>query len=344
MRKFRNHLIISLLSFSLIFALVCCGEDDDEEVDVPQVSRAAYIVNGAAETLSVFDIETSEMKNDVLTLGKIPSDIRIHEDKAYVVNYGDNSVQIIDLESLTETGIIDVGDGAGPEKIAFVDDSKAYVSCNSTNSVKVIDLASQQATKTIQVGVTPWGVAAVGKKVYVCNTNAVFDLASGAMSYGDTTVSVIDSSTDQVVKDIDVGTNPTDIVVSGDKVVVLCTGDYADIPGELYVIDPVSDEVSEIINLRTIPYGIAASPGGMVYIVAFEGLIPVDISSGSVGVALTDFPGGSGLAFDSDGNGYVVVADWTGAGGDKLLVMDASGNLMGTHTPGGGASIIAVRD
>ena len=120
--------------------------------------------------------------------------------------------------------------------------------------------------------------------------------------------------------------------------------DYADIPGELYVIDPASDEVSEIINLRTIPYGIAASPGGMVYIVAFEGLIPVDISSGSVGVALTDFPGGSGLAFDSDGNGYVVVADWTGAGGDKLLVMDASGNLVGTHTPGGGASIIAVRD
>jgi len=343
MRRFKNHLIISLLSFSLILALVSCGEDDDE-VDIPQVSRAAYIVNGAAETLSVFDIETGEMNNDVLTLGKIPSDIRIHGDKAYVVNYGDNSVQIIDLESLMETGIIDVGDGTGPEKIAFVGSDKAYVSCNSTNSVKAIDLASQQATKTIQVGVTPWGVATAGNKVYVCNTNAVFDVASGAMSYGDTTVSVIDSATDQVVKDLDVGTNPTEIVVSGDKVVVLCTGNYADIPGELYVIDPASDDVSETINLGTTPYGIAASPGGMVYVVAFEGLIPVDISSGSVGAALIDFPGGSGLAFDGDGNGYIVVADWTGAGGDELLVMDASGNLVGTHTPGGGASIIAVRD
>ena len=121
MRKFASHFIITLLSFSIIFAIVSCGEDE-EEAEIPQVSRAAYIVNGAAETLSVFDIETSEMKNDVLTLGKIPNDIKIQGDKAYVVNYGDNNVQIIDLESLTDIGIIDVGDGAGPEKIAFADD------------------------------------------------------------------------------------------------------------------------------------------------------------------------------------------------------------------------------
>ncbi len=343
MRKFASHFIITLLSFSIILAIVSCGEDE-EEAEIPQVSRAAYIVNGAAETLSVFDIETSEMKNDVLTLGKIPNDIKIQGDKAYVVNYGDNNVQIIDLESLTDIGIIDVGDGAGPEKIAFADDNKAYVSCNNINSVKVIDLASQQVTKTIQVGVTPWGVATAGKKVYVCNSSAVYDVSSGAMSYGDTTVSVIDSSTDQVVKDIDVGTNPTEIVVSGDKVIVLCTGNRADISGELYVIDPASDEVSETINLGTTPSGIAASPGGMLYIAASGGLIPIDISSGTVGSALEDFPGGWGLAFDSDGNGYIAVPDWTGAGGDELLVMDASGNLVGTHTPGGGASIIAVRD
>ncbi len=343
MRRFGSHFIITLLSFSLILALLSCGEDE-EEVDMPQVSRGAYIVNGAARTLSVFDIETSEMHNDVLTLGKTPSDIKIQGDRAYVVNYGDNSVQIIDLESLTDIGIIDIGDGTGPQRIAFVDDNKAYVSCDTINSIKAIDLASLQETNTIQVGVKPWGIAAVGKKVYVCNSNAVYDLASGAMSYGDTTVSVIDSGTDQVVKDIDVGMNPTEIVVSGDRVVVLCTGNYVDILGELYVIDTASDDVSKTINLGTTPYGIAASPSGMVYISAFEGVIPVHTSSGSVGAALTDLPGGWGLAFDSHGNGYITVPDWDKKGLDKLLVMDASGNLVGTYTPGGGASIIAVRD
>jgi len=59
---------------------------------------------------------------------------------------------------------------------------------------------------------------------------------------------------------------------------------------------------------------------------------------------LSDFAGGSGLAFDRDGNAYICVPDWAGGEGDKLLVMDASENLVGTYSVGGGASIIALRE
>ena len=332
--------IIGFLGFLCLFGLMGCGEDEEEISELPEVARAAYIVNGSAQTISVFDIETSEVKNDVLTVGKWPADIKIWGDKAYVVNTGDNNVQIIDLESLTDVGVIDIGDGTLPEKIGFVSDDKAYVSCNGTESVSVVDLAARQVTKTIEVGVAPWGVAVAGQKVYVCNT--AYDLASN--SYGDGTVSVIDSSTDEIVKTVNVEINPTEIVAFGDRIMVQCTGNYADITGKLCIIDAAADSVVQTIDLDTAPSGIAASPKGIAYITSFGGLIPVEIDSGSIAAPLVDFAGGSGLAFDKDGNGYICVPDWASGGGDKLLVMDASENLAGTYSVGGGASIIALRE
>jgi len=199
-------------------------------------------------------------------------------------------------------------------------------------------------TKSIEVGVAPWGVAAVGNKVYVCNTNAIYDLEAEAMVYGDGTISVIDSTTDEVITTIDVAANPTEIVASGSKILVQCTGDYGAIPGELYIIDAEDDVVAQTADLGTTPSGLAASPNGKAYLTSFGGLISVDISSGSVSAPMADFGGGSGLVFDSEGNGYISVPDWMGTGGDKLLVMDASGNLAGTYIAGGGASIVNVSE
>jgi len=345
MYRFKSMIFIGLLSFLLIFSLIGCGDSDDDDDNndggVVGVSKAAYIVNGSAETLSVFDIETSEITNDVLTVGKWPADIKIQGNEAYVVNTGDNSIQIIDLETLTDIGLIDVGENTLPQKIGFVSDSKAYVSCNGVGSVKVVDLISQQATEIIEVGVAPDGIAVAGQKIYVCNT--AYD--GSTFSYGDGTVSVIDSATDTVTKTIAVELNPKEIIISDGKAIVLCIGDYSGVMGRLCVIDTASDTVVQTIDLGMTPsFGLAVSPGGMVYITATEGIIPVDIDSGSVAAPLTDFADGAGLAFDSNGNAYMCIADWDGTGNDKLLVMDTSENLIGTYVPGGGAQLVAVRE
>ncbi len=92
------------------------------------------------------------------------------------------------------------------------------------------------------------------------------------------------------------------------------------------------------------PSGIAVSPNGKVYINSFGGLLSVDVDSGIVSGPLADFGGGDGLAFDGDGNGYICVPDWTGAGGDKLMIMNSSEGLANSHVPGGGASFIAINE
>ena len=343
MYRFRNFIFCGLFSLLLVFAMIGCGEDEEEN-NTQEVAKAAYIINGSSQTISVFDVEKLEMKNDVLPVGKWPADIKIKGDKAYVVNTGDNNVQVIDLQTLTNAGLINIGDGTSPEKIGFVGDTKAYVSCNWTQSTKVVDLAGQKVTNEVSVGTAPWGVAVVGKKVYVCNTNAVFDVTTSAMNYGKSTVSVIDSSTDKVIKNIDVEMNATEVEVFGDKVIVQCTGNYADVTGKICVIDTGSDSVVKTIDLKTTPSGIAVSSNGKVYVTSFGGVIAVDINSGSVGSPIPEFAGGSGLVFDKDGNGYICVPDWVGGGTDKLLIMDASGKLSGTYPAGGGASIIALRE
>jgi len=335
--------ILALLVMCICILTGCGEKEETPEVSVP-VARAAYIINGNAQTISVFDIEKSEVRNDVLPVGKYPADIKIRGDRAYVVNSGDNSIQIIDLASLKQVGMINTGDGTSPERIGFVTDRKAYVSCLTTNSAKVIDMISQQAAKNIPVGVWPQGVAVSKQKVYVCNT--AYDLAS--KSYGKGTVSVIDSSTDTVIKTINVETNPTEAAISNGMVVILCTGNYGDIVGKLVIIDPATDSVAKTIDLGATPSGVAISPKGIAYVTSFGGLLSADTGSGSMihtaAAPLSDFAGGAGLAIDKDGNGYICVPDWTPAGKDKLLVMDASEKLVGTHKLSGGASIIALRE
>jgi len=340
----RKYFLITTLILSCLLVFFGCSEDEDTNGVV--TTKSAYIMNGAAQTLSIFDISTKKITNDVLPIGKYPNDIKVRGDFLYVVNSGDNNVQIIDTNNNTSAGVIDIGDNTMPEKIAFVSDTKAYVSSNWTQSVKAIDLSSRAVLKSVEVGVAPWGVAYANGKVYVCNTVAVYE-EDGTTTYGQGTVSVIDTNADTVIKTIDVETNPTEVTVDGKgNVLVVCTGNYADITGKLCVIDSNKDEVVETIDLGTTPSTIAVAPNNIAYITSGVGLLAYDANAGSllydVASALTDFAGGSGLAFDSEGNGYICVSDWTGEGKDKLLVMDANEKLTGTYTPGGGASAVAI--
>jgi YVTN family beta-propeller protein len=196
MRFICRSTFASLLILVIVFSLIGCGGDENNTT--VGSTKAVYIINGNAQTLSMFDIEKSEMKNDVFNIGKWSADIKIAGDKAYVVNTGDNNVQIVDLTTLTQAGIINTGDNTSPERIAFVDSNKAYVTCLYTNSVKAVDLTSQKVTKDVPVGAGPMGMTIANKKAYVCNP--AYDFASN--SYGKGTISVIDSATDSVIKTI----------------------------------------------------------------------------------------------------------------------------------------------
>lgn len=78
--------------------------------------------------------------------------------KAYVGNFSDNSVSVIDLAAGTVVATVPVS--AGPHGMAMAPDgSTVYVSGDGTANLDVIDTRTDRARRSIEVGKTPHGVA-----------------------------------------------------------------------------------------------------------------------------------------------------------------------------------------
>jgi YVTN family beta-propeller protein len=78
--------------------------------------------------------------------------------KAYVGNFKDSTVSVIDTATGAVTGTVPVA--AGPHGMSMSPDGKTvYVSGDESSTVSVIDTATDRVTGTIEVGKTPHGLA-----------------------------------------------------------------------------------------------------------------------------------------------------------------------------------------
>ena len=115
---------------------------------------------------------------------------------AYITNYGDNEVSVIDtatkLVGATVSGL------HGPWGVAVNPNGKnVYVTNLASNNVSVINTKTNTVTAQVPVGNWPYGVAVIpdGTKVYVTNP-------------GDNTVVIIDTATNTVTSKMNVGNMP----------------------------------------------------------------------------------------------------------------------------------------
>ena len=320
-----------------------------------QVQNLAIITNGLKDpgSISIVNINhhsaKKAVKNDIMTIGSTPNDVQIQQNLAYVVNTYSNNIQIIDLLEQNSVGEISVGSGALPEKIAFVDTSKAYVTCNGPDQVAVLNLNTRSVTNKIKVRSKPWGITVINKKAYVANSAAVTNWVTFETTYGDSSVSVIDTETDQVIKTIKMATNAMEITTDGNsKVLVISTGDYAMILGKLTIINAITDEIEKTVKLKTTPGAIVVNRkqqiavinttfGAMVYDLVQDKLIRDKNNP------IAEFLGGFGMTVDQEKSTYYVcIPDWTGGGLDELRVINSKYNLVKRYRVGKGASFVAV--
>ena len=320
-----------------------------------QVQNLAIITNGLKDPGSVSIVNINHhsakkaVKNDIMTIGSTPNDVQIQQNLAYIVNTYSNNIQIIDLLEQNSVGEISVGSGALPEKIAFVDTSKAYVTCNGPDQVAVLNLNTRSVTNKIKVRSKPWGITVINKKAYVANSAAVTNWVTFETTYGDSSVSVIDTETDQVIKTIKMATNAMEITTDGNsKVLVISTGDYAMILGKLTIINAITDEIEKTVKLKTTPGKIVVNRkqkiavinttfGAMVYDLVQDKLIRDKNNP------IAEFLGGFGMTVDQEKSTYYVcIPDWTGGGLDELRVINSKYNLVKRYRVGKGASFVAV--
>jgi YVTN family beta-propeller protein len=123
--------------------------------------------------------------------------------KAYVGNFKDNTVSVIDTDAGAVVATVPVS--AGPHGMAITQDGRTvYVSGDGSSSVDVIDTATDKVVKTINVGKAPNGVALTPDDRLLVVT-----------VYGEDRIAFIDTSTQSVIATLAVP-KPHTVAISPD--------------------------------------------------------------------------------------------------------------------------------
>ena len=268
-----------------------------------------------------------------------------------------DSIFIVNLADREIVGDIPIQAGATPQQVALINEQKLYVTCAAVHEVHVIDIPNRNTMKILTGAFNkPTGITFLNGKAYVSNPAWEWDPDARQTTYYASSVTVIDTATDTVLKSIPVPTNAGEILNDGDSTIIVKTvGNYNDILGHLVLIDANTDEIVETVKLKLTPGSVALNsekqlfiqgswqkPGLLIYDVAVKDWIRDEDDTIANFSNDADVSISGGLTFAPDGNLYITQPDWGGGGQDYVRVMDVmDASLLQTYHVGPGASILA---
>lgn len=289
MKQYLLHFFLLVLSAVVVAG--CRGDipfiHTEEEELVPggtggEVIKGFFLLNEGnmgsnKATIDFFNCETGKYLRNIYPsrnldivkeLGDVGNDIAIYDNKLYAVINCSHYVEVMDARTAMHIGSIDI---LNCRYITF-HGSKAYVSSYAgpvqldpnarPGKVVEIDTETLQITREVVVGYQPEEMVVTDGKLYVAN--------SGGYRYPnyDTTISVIDLESFEVVNTIDVAINLHRMELDRyGRIYVSSRGDYYDIGADVYVVDTRTDEV--IGNLG-IPASEMCLSGDSLYMTAVE--------------------------------------------------------------------------
>jgi DNA-binding beta-propeller fold protein YncE len=304
----------------------------------------AFVVNNLAETLSLIDLDNGEVQNHITLLGNTPNQISYSGGFLYVLNSISGDLQKIDPQTHSVVSDMLLPVGSNPYNMAF-DDHYAYISCLVSGQVLRIDLDTGQPDSEITIGGYPEGVLSFGNRLYVAQT--AFNPSD--FSYGQGQIAVIDPGSFTLEREVNVGKDPQSTVVAPNgKLHVVCTGNYADIAGAIYIYNPISETIEDSILIGGQPVNGVVTSGGIAFLAAggwvdhgyiysyntITGEIirgPSDPIQAGLGV--------SALALDS--MGFIYSCDF---GNDSVTKLNLSGLTLATYNVGDGPQSMVILD
>lgn len=348
------------------------GQTEDPNTAVV-INALTFPDLGIVASLSLIDLEEPNERravdNEILRIGFDPIlrrraiGLTVHGHLAYITSFnlpitgaassGDN-IYIINLEDREFVGEIPIRAETTPQQIALISDQKLYVTCAAVHEVHVVDIPNRNVTKVLTGSFNkPTGITLLNGKAYVTNPAWEWDPVARKTTYYDSSVTVIDTETDIILKSIPVPTNAGGILNDGDStIIVKTTGNYNDIPGNIVLIDTHTDEVVETVKFKQAPGSFALNsenqlfiqggwqnPGLLIYDIASRDWIrdEDDTIANFSNDADTSIRGG--LTFAPNGNLYITQPDWSGGGQDFVRVMDVTdASLLRSYRVGPGAN------
>lgn len=240
-----------ILSFPLFQS---CDRNDDS-APVGEFSRGVIISdegNFTRSNASVthFKKNTNEIRYRIFEgvnnrpLGDVLQSMHFDNGSGYLVLNGSNKVEVVEEHTFKSKGVIE--DELNNPRYFTTSGNKGYVSnwgaFNSSwqleeSYIAVVDLSNNKTTKKI---VTDLGTEFIGtfkNKIFASNNYS-------------NTISIINASSDEVEATIELATRPGKMVedASG-NIWIICSGDYDENNGKLFVIDPSTNEILKGVEL-----------------------------------------------------------------------------------------------
>lgn len=255
--NFKQWLFL-LIALPIFFS--ACDNDDDTISGI--FTDGVFITNEGAYGAGNGSVSFYSYNGDTITngifesinnrsLGDVVQSLTVHNNKAYIVVNVSNKIEVVQSNDFIEYGVIT--DVTLPRYFIGINNNKGYVTqWGEEGVVKVIDLDGLAVTKSIIVGAGPEHLIYHNNLVYVANSGGYAN---------DNTISVIDPSTDEVIKTITLdGDSPRDFAVDANgDLWVLCNGyieyDYTDYSvisetaSKLIRINPTTKVVAQTITI-----------------------------------------------------------------------------------------------
>ena len=245
--------LISLIFFVIL--LFSCKKKDDNTVVVSEnlSNGMAVLCEGLFQQnnsiVSFINKTDGSISNTLFQdkvgrmLGDTGNDIQKYGGKIYIVVNVSSTIEVLDaltFKPITQISMIESGVAKQPRSIVF-HANKAYVTCYD-GFVDVIDTTNLLVEQRIQVGRNPEGMAVYNNKLYVAN--------SGGLSAPDfdSTLSVIDLISHTELLKINIGLNPSSVVVDQQgEVYVINRGNHGTIQSSISRVNTTNDtEIDEL--------------------------------------------------------------------------------------------------
>ncbi len=234
----------------LVFCLSCIKDGPTSDEPGPLTHPKVYICNegpfmNGSGSISVLDKVTGSVVNHLFYkvngfhLGNIVQSMEVVDETGYIIVNNANKIEVVRMSDFSSLGMIE--DLTLPRFFLQIDAKKAYVSCWD-NTVAVLSLLTNNVEKHAATGTGPERMVKIDNRVFVLNQGG-FGI--------DSTITVIDAGSDQVIHSLQVYPKPTGAVADAEgKLWVLCSGkgfngwpQADDSKGHLLRIDPLSYQI-----------------------------------------------------------------------------------------------------
>ncbi|MFO7616798.1 MAG: hypothetical protein R6V75_06070 [Bacteroidales bacterium] len=287
----REFLIPTLL---LLIGLAGCEIEPLVPPSDEGYRHGIFVINEGAMgnsngSVSHFNPDSSRVTNYLFDqangrpLGDVVQSLTIVGRRGFIVVNNSQKVEVVDMAGFESVGSIEGLDY--PRFLFALDSTKGYLSDgNFEGRVHVVDLLGLQIVSSIPCGKGPERMVLHGHHLLVVNSGG-FD--------NDSTITVIDTRTDQVAATWATGYNPVDMVMDQhDRLWVLCKGktrwnpDWTlgiETSSEIKIHDPASGTILETIVIGQIgdyywPSQMARNPAGnRIYLIEAEGILEIDL-------------------------------------------------------------------